>query len=157
MSFVYDNKERRKTASSVSAAVRLEQFGEHYVVYKADRDRCEVCSTRLEYIMWCIKLIETDARCAAPADRGRCEVCSTRSEYINVVYKADRGRCEVCSTRLENIMWCIKLIEADARCAAPKGSNRGLTASAKKCVMSSFAVMKKTTTATWSFMKLLPG
>ena len=53
-------------------------------------------------------------------------------------------------------MWYIKLIEADVRCAAPKGSNQRLTASAK-CVMSSFAVMKKTTTATWNFMKSLPG
>ncbi|KAK3726474.1 hypothetical protein RRG08_005078 [Elysia crispata] len=39
-------KKRRKTEFSVSDAVRLEQAGVHYVVYKKDRGRCEVCSAK---------------------------------------------------------------------------------------------------------------
>ena len=39
-------KKRRKNAWSVSDAVRLEQVGLHYIVYKEDRGRCEVCSSK---------------------------------------------------------------------------------------------------------------
>ncbi|GFN80355.1 PiggyBac transposable element-derived protein 4 [Plakobranchus ocellatus] len=38
-------KKRSKGAWSVNDAVRLEQVGLHYVVFKRERGRCEVCSS----------------------------------------------------------------------------------------------------------------
>ncbi|GFO16638.1 hypothetical protein PoB_004314300 [Plakobranchus ocellatus] len=36
-------KKRRKGNFSVSDAVRLQEFGVHYIVYRTEKGRCEVC------------------------------------------------------------------------------------------------------------------
>ncbi|GFO06858.1 hypothetical protein PoB_003336300 [Plakobranchus ocellatus] len=38
-------KKRIKGNFSVSDAVRLQEFGVHHIVYRAERGRCEVCSS----------------------------------------------------------------------------------------------------------------